>query len=106
MSETPNGSIVVRTDGDLETIEEVGDVVQITPNKLKIVYTDTSEDLLTGTLFGAWGAWKMWLDPPDKSLQKYQAQSPLTMGNYVQFTQYNATFQKTAPIKRLKQQHL
>jgi len=106
MAGAVNGSIVVRTDGDLETIEEVGDVVQITPNKLKVVYMDTSEDLLTGTLFGAWGVWKMWLDPPDKSLQKYQAQSPLTMGDYVQFTQYSATFQKTAPIKRLKQQHL
>lgn len=106
MSEANPGSIVVRTDGDLRTIEDVADVVQITPSKLKVVYTDTSEDMLSGTLFGAWGSWKMWLDPPDKSLQKHQAQSPLTVGNCVQFTQYNATFRRSAPIKRLKQRNL
>ncbi|TQQ81897.1 hypothetical protein [Halonotius roseus] len=106
MSDASPGSIVVRTaNGDFETIENVADVAELVSGTLKVVFEDTTEETVSGSLFGGWGAWKLWLDPPaGDGLQKYIGEDPLTMPNdSIRFRIDEGTLHRAARIKRLKQ---
>jgi hypothetical protein len=108
MSDTPTKSITIRTDGgEFEQIENVADVAEIMPGRLQVVYMDETSEFVSGSLFGSWGPWKMWIDRDD-DLRKLFVDSVMTYppNDTISYDQGNLKFRSSGRIKRLKQPSL
>jgi hypothetical protein len=104
----PDGSVSIRTeDGEIELIEDVADVAEVTPGRLQVVFTDKTSEFQSGSLFGGYGSWKIWIDCTGDELEKYVGDDPLSMpGDYVKLQADYGTVKRDGPIKRLRRPNL
>lgn len=103
-----DGSVAIRTDdGEIEQVTDVADVAEVTPGRLQVVFTDKTSEFRSGTLFGGYGTWKVWIDCTGDDLEKYVGKNPLSMpGDYVQLRADYGTVKRDGPIKRLRRPNL
>lgn len=95
---------IIQTDGEIETVDDVADIAEISPGRLQVVYADESSEFLSGSLFGGWGEWRVWLDTErGDELQQHVGEDPLTMPrDFIRFRSSHSTQDRAATIKRLK----
>lgn len=108
MSTKQPGSVVIQTDdGELETVEDVADVAEVTPGRLQVVLMDETAEFRSGSLFGGWGEWRLWLDCDGDELEYHVGENPLTMpDNTIRVTSDYGKIDRLGTIKRLKRPNL
>jgi len=76
-----SGEVTVQTDDGLVDRYGVADIAEVAKGRLRVALEDGTTGMTGGSLFGAWGRWKIWVECPDGSIQTYLGQRPLTMPN-------------------------
>lgn len=97
------GEILIKTDGDIEKKSEIVDVVQATEEKVQMVASDKSSELVSGWIFGGYGDFKIWVEV-DRSgdVEKYRSTDPLTMPNGMVVVKDKEQYKRSGRIARLK----
>ena len=97
---------IIKTDDGIESVENVADIAEMTPGHLQVVCMDESSEMISGSLFGGWGDWKMWLEL-NGSVEQHVVERVLTVPTgAVEFNKDGRMYRTGGHIKRLKRPNL
>ncbi|UBF22635.1 hypothetical protein HRTV-25_gp54 [Halorubrum tailed virus 25] len=104
MTETESGGkVAVKTESGIESLTNVADVAEVSPNRLMIADAEGGRDMIDGTIFGAWGRWKTWHEKESGAIDTFVSEDPMTMPDDVlRFGVDGYTRDQTGRLKRLK----
>lgn len=96
-------TVFIETDDGIEKHTNVADVAEVSDGRLMVAGVDGDQEMVGGSIFGAFGSWKMWFEGPDGTVEKHQPESPIKMPyGAVQFTDKHGRREGSGRIKRLK----
>ncbi|OYR54989.1 hypothetical protein [Halorubrum halodurans] len=99
--------VAIKTNDRIEKLTDVADVAEVSPSRLMIASLDGERDMIDGTIFGAYGRWKMWHETDSGAVNRYLSEDPMTMPDDVlRFGADGYTRDQTGRIKRLKRADL
>lgn len=99
--------IVIESDNKLEKVTNIADVAEVAKGRLMIATFEREKDIISGSIFGASGVWKMWHEQAG-NVEQFVAQNPLSIPptNFTRFRyKRNGNWVKRdrdGRIKRLK----
>lgn len=97
------GKVAVKTESGIESLTNVADIAEVSPNRLMIADAEGGQNMIDGTIFGAWGRWKTWFEKDTGAIVAFTSDDPMTMPDDVLRLGVDGyTRHQTGRLKRLK----
>jgi hypothetical protein len=105
--------VIIETDDGRQTLTDVADVAEVMDGRLQVADLDGNREMISGSIFGAFGRWRMWHENRVGEVEKFTSDTPLTMpGDFTRFYYENDRLEcllkqeRGGRIKRLRRADL
>jgi hypothetical protein len=99
--------VAIQTDDGIVEREGIVDIAEVGKGRLRVALEDGETGMTSGTLFGAWGRWKVWVERNNGAVGSCVADRPLTMPDgSVSFVDDGRKVKTDGRYKRLKRADL